>query len=54
MEVLVQVSPDQIVRDFRLAVFELPDADVLTVNNADLPGNWNSLEYGDVLKNLGE
>ena len=54
MEVLVHVRPDQIVRDFSLAVFELPDVDILTINIADLPANWKNLEYGDGLKKLGE
>lgn len=53
MEVLVHVRPEQIAREFALAVFELPDVDVLTVNLDDLPKDWKNLEQADELKKIG-
>ncbi|WP_354357280.1 RES family NAD+ phosphorylase [Pedobacter sp. UYP30] len=53
MEVLVHVRPEQIAKEFVLAVFELPDTDIFTVNIEDLPKDWKLLEQADELKKIG-
>lgn len=53
MEVLVHVRPEQIAKEFVLAVFELPDTDVLTIHLDDLPEDWKNFEQADELKKIG-
>ncbi|MGY3053655.1 RES domain-containing protein [Pedobacter sp. UYEF25] len=53
MEVLVHVRPEQIAKEFVLAVFELPDTDVLTIDMHNLAENWKDLAQADELKKIG-
>ncbi|MBC7417782.1 MAG: RES family NAD+ phosphorylase [Pedobacter sp.] len=53
MDVLVHVRLEQIAKEFVLAVFELPDTDVLTINMYNLPKDWKDLAQADELKKIG-
>ena len=53
MEVLVHVRPEQIAKGFVLAVFDLPDTDVITVDLHNLPKDWKDLAQADELKKIG-
>lgn len=53
MELLVHLRPEEIDRDFILAVFEVSDASVLTIDSNDLPKNWKDKSEVETLKEIG-
>lgn len=53
MEVLVHLRPAVIDQDFALAVFEIPDEEVLTIEVKDLPSNWKEETALERLKEIG-
>lgn len=53
MEVLVHLRPEEIDRDFVLAVFEILDDSVLTIDINDLPKNWKEESEVEALKEIG-
>jgi RES domain-containing protein len=53
MEVLVHIRPEEIDRDFVLAVFEVLDDNLLTIDIADLPKNWKKESEVETLKGIG-
>jgi RES domain-containing protein len=53
MEVLVHIRPEEIDRDFVLAVFEVLDDSLLTIDIADLPKNWKKESEVETLKGIG-
>ena len=54
MEVLVHLRPAVIDKDFSLAVFEIPDDNILTMEVKDLPINWKEESATEVLKKMGD
>ncbi len=54
MEVLVHLRPAVIDQDFSLAVFEIPDDNVLTIDVKELPKNWKEETAIEMLKRIGD
>lgn len=53
MEVLVHLRPEEIDREFVLAVFEVLDDSVLTIYTKDLSKNWKEESEVETLKEIG-
>ncbi len=53
MEVLIHLRPEDIDRDFMLAVFEVPDDEILTIKIGNLPRNWKESSEIESLKTIG-
>lgn len=53
MEVLVHLRPVALDQDFALAIFEIPDDDMLTIKAKDLPENWKEETEIEALKKIG-
>ena len=53
MEVLVHIRPEEIDRDFVLAVFEILDENVLTIDITELPKAWKEKSEVETLKEIG-
>ncbi|WP_199120635.1 RES family NAD+ phosphorylase [Pedobacter sp. ASV28] len=54
MELLVHLRPGDLVRDYSLAVFDVPEDKILVVSTKDLPENWRSEEHEKYLRQLGK
>lgn len=54
LELLVHLAPDDLVKDYVLAVFDVPDDKILAVKIAELPENWQETENANYLRKLGK
>jgi RES domain-containing protein len=53
MEILMHLRPEELDRDYNLAVFEIPDGKILNIKIEDLPDDWKSENCGAYLKRIG-
>lgn len=53
MEILMHLRPEELDRDYSLAVFEMPGSEILNIKVEDLPDDWKSEHRAAYLKKIG-